>query len=97
MTGPEATTLAEIAETLMRFVGSPISYYPETMDEAWASRAMYGAPDWEVEGWISSYTAIASGELDVVTDAIRTLTGKQAQSLDQFLTCHPESYQHLIR
>jgi uncharacterized protein YbjT (DUF2867 family) len=97
MTGPEATTLAEIAETLMRFVGSPISYYPETMDEAWASRAVYGAPDWEVEGWISSYAAIASGDLDVVSDTIRTLTGHEAQSLDQFLTRHPESYQHLIR
>lgn len=97
MTGPEATTLAEIAETLMRFVGSPISYYPETMDEAWASRALYGAPDWEVEGWISSYAAIASGDLDVVSDTIRTLTGHEAQSLDQFLTRHPESYQHLIR
>lgn len=97
MTGPEATTLAEVAETLMRFVGSPISYYPETIDEAWASRAVYGAPDWEVEGWISSYAAIANGEFDVVTDAIRTLTGSEAQSLDQFLTRHPESYQHLIR
>lgn len=97
LTGPEAITLAEAAEIMTRYVGAPISYYPESMDEAWASRAVYGAPNWEVEAWISTYVAIAAGEFDVVSNEVRILTGNESQSLDQFLTLHPESYQHLVR
>ena len=48
-----------------------ITYQPETLAEAYASRAHYGAPDWEVEGWVTSYTAVAAGELDVVSDDVR--------------------------
>jgi hypothetical protein len=40
-----------------------------------ASRSVYGAPDWEVEGWVTSYTAIAAGELDLVTDTVERLAG----------------------
>ena len=38
----------------------------ETIAEARASRAPHGAPDWQVEAWISTYTAIRDGELDLV-------------------------------
>ena len=50
-------------------------YVPETLDEAYASRAPYGAADWQVEAWVSTYTAIAAGELDVVTGTVERLTG----------------------
>jgi len=43
------------------------------VEEAYASRSVFGAPDWEVEGWVTSYTAIrppASSRL--VTDTVRT-------------------------
>jgi hypothetical protein len=63
------------------------------VDEAFASRSIYNAPDWEVEAWVTSYLAIANGEMDVVTDAVEQLTGHPAQSLEDFLKAHPESYQ----
>jgi uncharacterized protein YbjT (DUF2867 family) len=93
MTGPESIDLYETAERYGRFIGREMTYHPETVDEAFASRASYGAPDWEVEGWVTSYLAIANGEMDVVSDAVETLTGHPAQSLEDFLTAHPESYQ----
>jgi uncharacterized protein YbjT (DUF2867 family) len=96
MTGPESIDLYETAERYGRFVGRDITYHPETVDEAYASRASYGAPDWEVDGWVTSYLAIANGEMDVVSDAVDTLTGHPAQSLEDFLTAHPESYQGLL-
>ena len=49
VTGPEAITLREAAEELSRVSGRPISYHPETLEEAYESRASYGAPAWEVE------------------------------------------------
>ena len=93
MTGPEAIDLYETAERFGGFIGRDITYHPETVDEAFASRAVFGAPDWEVEGWVTSYLAIANGDMDVVSDAVETLTGHPAQSLEDFLAEHPESYE----
>jgi uncharacterized protein YbjT (DUF2867 family) len=96
VTGPEAIDLHETADRFGRFIGRTVTYHPETVDEAYASRSVYNAPDWEVDGWVTSYLAIANGELDVVSDAVEQLTGHPAQTLEDFLTAHPESYlQHL--
>ncbi|MGW7310939.1 NmrA family NAD(P)-binding protein, partial [Streptomyces sp. NPDC054835] len=95
MTGPEALSFAEIAAALARAAGRPVHYLPETRDEALASRAGYGAPDWEVEGWVTSYEAVATGEMDTVSDAVRTLTGHPPQSFADFLAANPRAYRHL--
>lgn len=96
MTGPESIDFNETAERLGRFIGRPITYHPETEDEAYSSRAVYAAPDWEVEGWVTSYQAIANGEMDVVSDSVARLTGHEPLDLEAFLAGHPESYQHLL-
>ncbi|CAM5417577.1 hypothetical protein SGRI78S_03615 [Streptomyces griseus subsp. griseus] len=95
-TGPEAFTLAEAADELSRVTGRPVVYVPETREEAYASRAGYGAEDWEVAGWVTSYEAIANGELSAVSDAVPALTGHPAKSFAQFLVENPDSYRHLL-
>lgn len=96
ITGPEAMSLHEVAERLGGFIGRDIRYEPETEGEAYRSRSVYGAPDWEVEGWVTSYLAMANGEMETVSDAVETLTGRPPMSLEQFLEAHPRSYRHLI-
>jgi NAD(P)H dehydrogenase (quinone) len=96
VTGPEASTLHEAAEELSRASGRRISYHPETLEEAYESRSSYGAPDWEVEGWVTSYTAIANGEMDVVSATVGELTRHTPMGLAEFLRRHPESYRHLL-
>jgi NAD(P)H dehydrogenase (quinone) len=39
---------------MSRMSGKRISFYDDSDEEAFASRAHYGAPDWEVLGWVSS-------------------------------------------
>lgn len=95
LTGPEAIMLAEAAAALAEVAGRQVRYVAETEEEAYASRARYGAPDYEVEGWVTSYQAIANGDLDVVTEAVPTLTGRPAQSLASFLAADPSSWAHL--
>src|SRR5215212_2695204 len=95
MTGPEALTLAEVAGELSRFAGRPITYQEETIEEAYASRASYGAPDWEVDGWVSPYTAIANGDLERVSGDLEALAGHPPIRLAGFLRDHPDSYRHL--
>lgn len=96
LTGPEAITFHQAAAELSRVTGRGISYHPETLEEAYESRKGYGAPGWEVEGWVTSYAAIAAGELDVVSGAVDELTGHPPMSLADFLGQHPESYRHLL-
>ncbi len=63
-------------------------YEAETLEEAYASRAQYGAPDFAVAGWVTSYCCIARGELDVVTDTVERLTGRPPTGLREFLVRH---------
>jgi NAD(P)H dehydrogenase (quinone) len=85
LTGPQAITLGEAAEVLTKGLGREIRYVAETLEEAYDSRQVYGAPDWQVEAWVSTYTAIAAGELAQVTDHIEQLTGHPAMSLVDLL------------
>jgi uncharacterized protein YbjT (DUF2867 family) len=95
MTGPEALSMAEVAEVLSKVAGRAITYHPETLEEAYASRASYGAPDWEVDGWVTTYVAIAKGDLQGVSDDIATVAGHPPMSLAEFLAANPDSYRHL--
>ncbi|KUO14580.1 SDR family oxidoreductase [Streptomyces dysideae] len=81
LTGPQALSLADVAAVLSEVTGRTITYHPETVEEAYRSRASYGAPDWQLDAWVSTYTAMAAGELEGVTDAIHRLTGHPATSL----------------
>jgi NAD(P)H dehydrogenase (quinone) len=85
LSGPAAFTLAEAAESITRVTGKQVRFVNETLEEAYASRAGYGAPDWQVEAWVSTYTAIAAGELDMVTDDVERLLGRSAMSLEDVL------------
>ena len=96
VTGPEAISLREAAEELSRVTGREVAYHPETLEEAYESRSSHGPPAWEVEGWITSYAAIAAGELDVVSDTVVELTGHTPMDLAGFLRRYPESYRHLV-
>lgn len=85
LTGPEALSLREAAAIMTRETGEEYRYAEETLEEAYASRAKYGAPDWQVEAWVSTYTAIASGELADVTDDVRRLSGRSPIGLAELM------------
>ncbi|MFC0622723.1 SDR family oxidoreductase [Kribbella deserti] len=85
LTGPEAMTMAEVAALLTQAWGRPIKYHAETLDEAYRSRERYGAPSWEVAGWVTSYAAVASGELATVSGDVEALTGRPPLSLAAYL------------
>jgi NAD(P)H dehydrogenase (quinone) len=95
LTGREAFTAADAAALMSKISGKAISFHNETVEEAYASRAIYNAADWEVAGWVTSYTAIADGELATVTDWIRHLAGHEPVTLIEYLEAHPESLDHV--
>lgn len=83
LTGPEALTFDDIAFVLTRITGRPHRFVDETIDEARASRAHFGAPEWQVDAWISTYTAIRDGEFSHVSGDIARLLGRPPTSFDE--------------
>jgi NAD(P)H dehydrogenase (quinone) len=96
ITGSQAFTLAEAAEEFSRTTGLPASYQPETLEEARESRMIFKPTEWELEAWVSTYVAIATGEMSVVSHTVQALTGHAPQTLAEYLRQHPESYKHVI-
>jgi len=72
-----------------------VSYHAETLPEAYESRARYQAPDWEVEGWVSTYAAIAAGELDAVSDHVERLAGHPPMSMADYLAADPSAIERV--
>ena len=85
LTGPEDLGLHDVAAVVSKATGRQVTYHPETVEEAYASRASYGAPRWQVDAWVSTYTAIAAGELAGVSTAVEDLSGHPAVHLTDVL------------
>jgi NAD(P)H dehydrogenase (quinone) len=85
LTGPEALTLADAARIIGAATGREVSYHDETIEEAYASRRRWEAPDWQYDAWVSTYTAIARGEVDGVSDDVERLTGTRPRTLAELL------------
>jgi uncharacterized protein YbjT (DUF2867 family) len=95
LTGPEAHTLAWAAEQLSAVTGREITFRNESVQGAYESRVHLDLPDWLVDGYVTSYVVIGTGEMDVVSDAVQRITGHAPMALDEVLRAHPETWAHL--
>ncbi|MBD5633491.1 MAG: NmrA family NAD(P)-binding protein, partial [Candidatus Eremiobacteraeota bacterium] len=95
LTGPAAITFDEAAAILTRVTGRTVRYENETIEEAYASRASFRAPKFEVDAWVSTYTAIAEGDFASVSGDVPALLGRPAASLEDVLSFYPASYAHI--
>ncbi len=85
MTGPEELSLAEIAEQISHFLGKTVTYVEETVEEAYESRKIWQAEQWEYDSWVSTYTAIAKGEQAGLSNDIKRVLGEEPTSLAEYL------------
>ena len=85
LTGPAPVSLTEAAALLAEQTGRPVRYVDETLEEAYASRAVYNAPTWQLDAWVSTYLAIAEGAMERVTEDVESLTGRPATSVRSVL------------
>ncbi len=85
MTGPEELTMDEITEIVSRHSGKEIKYVDETVEEAYESRKIWEAEQWEYDSWVSTYTAIAENEQSGISDDIEKILGRKGTSLAEYL------------
>ena len=85
LTGGEAVSFAEAAERMTTALGRPFRFVDQSLEEAYASRRALTDEQWQLDAWVSTYTAVGSGDLARTTDAVRRLTGRAPRTLEQAL------------
>lgn len=85
LTGPQALSMDEVAHIVSEKTGRSISFHHETLEEAYASRTVLDVPDWQREAWVSTYTAIAAGELAQVSTSVLDITGQEPMTFSAFV------------
>ena len=85
MTGPEELSMDEIVKTVSEYLGKEIKYIEETVEEAYESRKIWKAEQWEYDSWVSTYTAISENEQSGISNDIEKVLGRKATSLVEYL------------
>jgi uncharacterized protein YbjT (DUF2867 family) len=85
LTGPEALTLDEVAARGGAVLGKALTYQRETLAEAYGSRRQYSEEQWQLDAWVSTYTAIADGEVSRVTGDVLAVTGHAPRTIEEAL------------
>jgi NAD(P)H dehydrogenase (quinone) len=85
LTGPEELTMTQIAAIISEVRDTTVTFHDETLEEAYASRQKWGAPDWQNDAWVSTYTSIAAGEMAGVSGDVEAVTGRLPLSLRELL------------
>ena len=86
LTGPMALTLTEVASIISEATGDDYLFHNESIEEAYNSRKQWNAPPWQVDAWVSTYTAIANGDMRHVSTDVESITGRPAETLAGFLS-----------
>jgi len=85
LTGPEAFSMHDAAKVLSHSTGHHVKFHDESIDEAYESRQKWQPEQWQADAWVSTYTAVAAGEMAEVSTAVRDITGQEPLSLDELI------------
>ena len=86
ITTPDSASMRELAQIASKVTGDEYRYEPISDDE-WTERwKAQGRPDWALEAGQTSYEALRGGELDVVSDDYKKVTGRRAATIAQVIT-----------
>lgn len=85
LTGPEAISYRDATAVLADILGRPLTYVPETDDDAWHRLRQAGLPPWH----IGAQLALAGyqregGGTGIITDAVETVTGRPPRAFPAF-------------
>ncbi|GAA6617652.1 SDR family oxidoreductase [Scytonema sp. NUACC26] len=84
LTGPQALTHAEMAESLSVAIGRRITFVnipPETMRETLLG---IGFPVWQTEGLLEDYAHYRRGEAMTIASGVQDAIGKKSRSFEDF-------------
>jgi NAD(P)H dehydrogenase (quinone) len=83
---PDAPTIADAIARASAATGAALRFEDESIEAAYAwRREQWGAERWQLDAWVSTYTAIADGSLAEVSGDVERVTGRPPRSIEQTL------------
>ncbi len=82
---PTRSSMAELAEIASQVTGKTYRYEPPDRDAWRAERLARGRDEEEIDATLSSFDAQRLGELDLVSDDFRALTGRDPLTVDEVI------------
>jgi len=84
ITGPEAISFQDVADTFSDVLGKEVSYVNVPHEAAFQSMVSMGMPEWIAEGYGELMEGFSEGFASRPTDNVAALTGHPARSFAQF-------------
>lgn len=92
LTGDQAVNYWNIAAAIGNAINEKVEYVPISLNEARKAMEQKGMPVALIETFISYDEAQQNGETETVTDCVRTLLGKPARTLENFVLDHADKF-----
>lgn len=92
LTGPEALTYGDIAASLTRVLGKPVSYVAISDDDFRKAMADLGAPAPLVEALVDLFTFYRSGRAATVSGDLAKVTGRAPTSFETWARDHAAAF-----
>jgi uncharacterized protein YbjT (DUF2867 family) len=88
LTGPEAISMRDVADTLSSILGKEVNYVSVPGEAALQSMVSMGFPEWIARGYGELMEGFSRGFADRATSNVELLTGRPARSFEQFARDH---------
>jgi uncharacterized protein YbjT (DUF2867 family) len=84
LTGPEAISFHDVADTFSKVLGKDVKYASVPGEASLESMVGMGFPEWIAKGYVELSEGFSEDFANSVTDNVATLTGHPARSFEQF-------------
>lgn len=88
LTGPQALSFADVAEIFSKVLGRKIAYIDQPLSEYREMLGKFVTNPWHLNAVCELISGIAEGGLNMTTDTIKRLLGREPISLEQFVRDH---------
>ena len=93
LTGPEALSIAQVAEKFSRVLGRDIRYVAQPVEDFRKILTQVGLPEWRVNAVCDEFKLLSNKTSTQTTDTIEELLGRPPTSVEQFVKDHIGIYQ----
>ena len=85
LTGPEAVSNREVAQTMSEVLGRKIEFVNLSSEDLKAGLLSAGVPEWNAEALVDLQKLYKAGKASQVTDDVQRITGRKPRTLRAFL------------
>lgn len=92
LTGPEAISFHDVANTFSKVLGKDVTYVSVPHEVSLESMVSMGFPEWVARGYGELMEGFSEGFANSVTENVATLTGHPARSFEQYASDFAQVY-----